>query len=209
MKEQIETAVPRRKFVAGDSDEARKTATGHSCKPLYANKQQIVMKTALIVIFSVFCIFESNAQISISKNKFKLILKESLEKSRNAVSDARSIWRFDNTNEDYFTKDTIILNGARSYRKDYCKEIRWSFYQNEKFVLENTPECTEPPTMLKPKKEDYKKLKYIEENGILYLIISNSKSKDDKFKVLEVRKNQPLTTETYSYDYSLILLRVK
>jgi len=31
MKEQIETAVPRRKFVAGESGEARKTATGHSC----------------------------------------------------------------------------------------------------------------------------------------------------------------------------------
>lgn len=34
MKDQIETVVPRRKFVAGDNDEARKTATGHSCKPL-------------------------------------------------------------------------------------------------------------------------------------------------------------------------------
>jgi len=36
MIEQLETAVPRKKFVAGDSDEARKTATGHSCKTLYA-----------------------------------------------------------------------------------------------------------------------------------------------------------------------------
>ena len=34
MKEQIETAVPRIKFVAVDNNEARKTATGHSCKPL-------------------------------------------------------------------------------------------------------------------------------------------------------------------------------
>jgi hypothetical protein len=34
MKEQIETAVSRIKFVAGASDEARKTATVHSCKPL-------------------------------------------------------------------------------------------------------------------------------------------------------------------------------
>jgi len=34
MKEQIETAVPRRIFVVVDSDEARKTATGHSCEPL-------------------------------------------------------------------------------------------------------------------------------------------------------------------------------
>ena len=35
MKEQIETAVPRSKFVAGDSDKARNTATGHSCETLY------------------------------------------------------------------------------------------------------------------------------------------------------------------------------
>jgi len=34
MKEQIETAVPRRKLVAGDSEEARRAATGHSCKAL-------------------------------------------------------------------------------------------------------------------------------------------------------------------------------
>jgi len=40
MKEQIETAVPRRKLVAGDSDEARKTATGHSCKTLYGILKQ-------------------------------------------------------------------------------------------------------------------------------------------------------------------------
>jgi hypothetical protein len=36
MKEQIETAEHRRKFVAGDRDEARKTATGHSCETLQA-----------------------------------------------------------------------------------------------------------------------------------------------------------------------------
>jgi len=34
MKEQFAMVVLRRKFVAGDSGEARKTATGHSCKPL-------------------------------------------------------------------------------------------------------------------------------------------------------------------------------
>jgi hypothetical protein len=34
MKERIETAVFRRIFVAGENEEARKTATGHSCKTL-------------------------------------------------------------------------------------------------------------------------------------------------------------------------------
>ncbi len=37
MKEQIETAVPHRKIVAVESDKARKTATGHSCKTLQAS----------------------------------------------------------------------------------------------------------------------------------------------------------------------------
>jgi hypothetical protein len=35
MKEQIETIVSRIKFVAGASDEARKTATVHGYKPVY------------------------------------------------------------------------------------------------------------------------------------------------------------------------------
>jgi len=34
MKVQPETIVPRKKFVASDSNEARKTATGHSCGTL-------------------------------------------------------------------------------------------------------------------------------------------------------------------------------
>jgi hypothetical protein len=40
VKEQIETAVPRRKFVVVDSDKARKTATGHSCKPLHCKAKK-------------------------------------------------------------------------------------------------------------------------------------------------------------------------
>jgi hypothetical protein len=40
MKEQIETAVPRKNLVVGDSDEARKTATRHSRKPLAAMQKR-------------------------------------------------------------------------------------------------------------------------------------------------------------------------
>lgn len=39
MKEQLETVEQRIKFTAGDSDEARKTATGHSCGTLAAMAQ--------------------------------------------------------------------------------------------------------------------------------------------------------------------------
>ena len=167
------------------------------------------MKTTSIFIITFFSILASNAQVSISKNDILLSLKESLEKSRNAVSDARCNWRFNNTNDDYFKKDTIILNLARSYRTDYCKEIRWSFYENTKFVLENTPECTEPPTMLKPKKEDYLELILEEKNESLYLILKNSKNIVDKFRVVQFRRNIPLSDEESAFDYTIVLMRNK
>jgi hypothetical protein len=54
VKEQIETAVPRRKFVVVDSDKARKTATGHSCKPLGAGLRKKLHRLIRL------CIFEKN-----------------------------------------------------------------------------------------------------------------------------------------------------
>ncbi|PZR21169.1 MAG: hypothetical protein DI539_08720 [Flavobacterium psychrophilum] len=112
------------------------------------------MKFLYILLFTVTpCLIYSQNQPS--KNDLESVLHETLAKARNAVPTAENSWSYNNTNQDYFRKDTIILNTARSYKRNYCKEIRWSFYQNQKLILENTPECTEPPTMLKPKKEDY------------------------------------------------------
>jgi hypothetical protein len=163
----------------------------------------------LLIITLIIIWTNSNAQIQITKTDFEIVLQETLKKSRNAVADAKNSWRYDNTNQDYFTNDSIIINTARSYRKDYCKEIRWSFYENQKFILENTPECTEPPSMLRPNEKDYKELKCVEKNDDLYLIVSNSKGIDDKFKVLEFRRNKPLTIEESAFDYTIILLRTK
>jgi hypothetical protein len=78
MKEQIETAVPRRKFVAGDSDEARKTATGHSCNPLCATlKTKTTMKIFIIslltVLLSCFSRQNNNENASQQKGKIKFI----------------------------------------------------------------------------------------------------------------------------------------
>jgi hypothetical protein len=40
MKEKIETVVPRRKFISGNSYEARKMSTGHRCEPLVLIENQ-------------------------------------------------------------------------------------------------------------------------------------------------------------------------
>lgn len=167
------------------------------------------MKSQLTILLSVISVALSTGQIPITKNEFELVLKETLKKSRNAVSDAENIWRYDNTHQDYFEKDTIILSTARSYRADYCKEIRWAFYENQKFILENIPECTEPPTKLKPTKEDYIEINCMEKNNKLYLILKNFKGISDKFKVLELTRNQPIQVEESAFDYTIKLLRKK
>lgn len=167
------------------------------------------MKSKLIIFFTFISFLYSSAQTALTKNEFESILEETLKKSRNAVSSAENNWRYDNTNEDYFKKDTIVLNTARSYRVNYCKEIRWSFYENQKFILENTPECTEPPTMLEPKEEDFITLECIEKNGNLYILLKNFKGICETFKVLELYRNKPIEDGESAFDYTLKLTRKK
>ena len=149
------------------------------------------------------------AQSNTSKRELKSIFKETLRKSRNAVSTARNEWRYDNTNDDYSQNDTIILNSARSYKMDFCNGIGWSFYENEKCVLENFRYCNEPPTKLVSKKEDFITLKIKEENGQTYIEQYNLNGLFDKFKVLEVLRNKPLGNGEAEFDYTLKLVRIK
>ena len=66
MKEQIETAVPRRKFVAGERDEARKTATGHSCEPLNQISQN---PEVWQLFFKIIFLIKSGVLVERQKNK--------------------------------------------------------------------------------------------------------------------------------------------
>ncbi|MCW4468779.1 hypothetical protein OGH69_07390 [Flavobacterium sp. MFBS3-15] len=161
----------------------------------------------LYILLTLISYFNFHGQVS--KRELEAVLEETLLKARNAVPTAENSWRYDNTNQDYFKSDTIVLNTARSYIQNYCKEIRWSFYEKQSLVLENTPECTEPPTMLLPTKNDSIHLKCKEKNNDLFLTLKNHKGVTDKFKVIELRRNKPIESEWYAYDYTLILARIK
>jgi hypothetical protein len=71
MKEQIERVVLRRKFVAGDSDEARKTATGHSCKTLI-NTPLTPLKRGITHTLSAYPHAQRERCFSVVKSSFKL-----------------------------------------------------------------------------------------------------------------------------------------
>jgi hypothetical protein len=150
-----------------------------------------------------------NAQNSLTKKKLEMVFKETLKKSRNAVETATNNWRYDNSKGDYFENDTVTLNTARTYKMNYCNGTNWSFYKTEKFLLENVQYCNEPPTKLISKKEDSLKLKIKELGNKIFLELYNINGFFEKFEVLSLKSNEPLSSEgDYQFDYTMILLRI-
>jgi hypothetical protein len=149
------------------------------------------------------------SQTAVPKDSLDFIFKETLQKARNAVSDATNNWRYDNSKDDYFKKDTLIFNTARSYRMNYCNGVNWSFYKEKQFVLEFAHYCNEPPTKLISKKEDYMRLEVKHLNGKSYLRLLNANGLFERFEVLELMRNMPLSEQESAFDYTLVLVRLK
>ncbi len=166
------------------------------------------MKKAVIFISLCLTIKMSKAQNLLTKDSLDFVFKETLAKSRNAVSNATNNWRYDNSNDDYFKQDTIILNTARSYKMNYCNGINWSFYKKKRFIVEFT-QCNEPPTKLRSKEEDYMRLQIKQRSNKFYLRLLNKNGLSDEFEILNLKRNAPLSNEESAFDYTIVLLRHK
>jgi hypothetical protein len=167
------------------------------------------MKKAIIFISLCLTIKGSKAQSLLTKDSLDFVFKETLAKSRNAVSNATNNWRYDNSNDDYYKQDTIILNTARSYKMNYCNGINWSFYKEKRFILEFTQTCNEPPTKLRSKKEHYMRLQIIQRSNKFYLRLLNKNGLSDEFEILTLKRNTPLSDGESAFDYTIVLLRHK
>lgn len=167
------------------------------------------MKTFIVILLIGFSSCQINAQILISKDSLKLVFKETLKKSRNAVPTANNVWVYDNSNNDYFEQDTITLNTARSYKRDYFKTINWSFYDENKFILENANSCNEPPIKNISKEEDYFKLKIKNTKDSLFLKLYNSKGLFETFNIIYFKRNEPISVGEEQFDYTMKLKRIK
>jgi hypothetical protein len=167
------------------------------------------MKETILFIFLCLAAKLSMSQIQVTKDSLDFIFEETLKKSRNAVSDATNNWRYDNSKDDYFKKDTLILNSARSYKMNYCNGVNWSFYKEKQFILEFSQYCNEPPTKQISKKEDYMMIKIEYRSNKYYLNITNANGLFESFEVLELTRNRPLSEGDSSFDYTMVLVRLK
>ncbi|MEM6685193.1 MAG: hypothetical protein AAF617_05300 [Bacteroidota bacterium] len=139
----------------------------------------------------------------------KKILNETLAKSRNYVSNATNSWFYDNTENNYKTQDTLVFNTARSFKREYCKIINWTFYEWNKFRLEFADYCNEPPKKLVSKNEDYYGFIITESDGNTYISLKNTNGIQEKFKILELSKNKPIESGNDQFDYTIKLQRIQ
>jgi len=146
---------------------------------------------------------------SVSKSELKKTLKETLVKSRNYVSDATNSWFYDNTKNDYETQDTLTFNTARSFKRDYCKIVNWTFYEWNKFRLEFADYCSEPPTKLASKNEDYYDFIIEESNENIFVSLKNLNGIQEKFQIVELTKNMPIDSGNDQFDYTIKIKRIK
>lgn len=170
--------------------------------------EKITMKIKLITIILIFTSLSSSGQ-SVSKSELKKMLKETLSKSRNNVSDATNSWFYDNTKNDYEKRDTLTFNTARSLKRDYCKIINWTFYKWNKFRLEFADYCNEPPKKLASKNEDYYEFIIIEFDEDIFVSLKNIDGIQEEFKIFELKKNEPISSGSDQFDYTIKLIRIK
>ncbi|GGD15580.1 hypothetical protein GCM10011343_03130 [Flavobacterium orientale] len=166
------------------------------------------MKIKLIIIILIFTSVSSFGQ-SVLKSELKKMLTETLVKSRNYVSDATNSWFYDNTENDYKTQDTLTFKTARSFKRDYCKIINWTFYEWNKFRLEFADYCNEPPTKLASKNEDYYEFLVEEKDKNIFVYLKNVNGIQDKFKIVELTKIEPIDSGNDQFDYRIKLTRIK
>jgi hypothetical protein len=166
------------------------------------------MKIKLITITLIFTSISIFGQ-SVSKSELKSILKETLAKSRNYVPDATNSWFYDNSANDYETQDTLTFNTARSYKRDYCKIINWTFYKWNNFRLEFADYCSEPPTKLASKNNDYYEFLIEENEENIFVLLKNINGIQEKLEIIELTENEPIDIGSDQFDYSIKLKRIK
>ena len=167
------------------------------------------MKKIFITVFHCAAFYFSTAQMSLSLDTVKAVFAETLRKSRDVVDDAPNSWRYDDSNNDYFRKDTLVLNSARSYRTNYCNGVEWSFYKEDRFVVLFTRLSNEPSLRLATKKEDFFKMVIFQKNDGCYFKLYNRRRLKETFKLLGLRRNPPLSLGESVFDYTMVLVRQK
>jgi len=152
--------------------------------------------------------FGYSQENKISKTDLFKIFNETInQKDKAKINTNSNPWFTDNTDEAYFKKDTITLKNAKSFKRNYCKVIKWNFYKKDSFIIGNADYCNEPPSQKVTTINDWIKLNVEEVNNYLIIELFNQNKIIDKFKILTLEKRQS-EYDKENFEYILKLKRI-
>ena len=117
-------------------------------------------------------------------------------------------WFTDNTNDKYFESDTIQFIHAKSYKRNYCNLIHWTFQKKDKMIRNFADYCKEPPVADITKENDYFDIRISETESKTILELYNKKKLIEKFKIESFVKNEYLSYD-HVIQYILTLVRIE
>ena len=166
------------------------------------------MKKITLLVLILIIQFSYSQETKISKAELLKAFNETIvQKEKGIIHTNSNPWFTDNTNENYFKKDTITLKNAKSYKRGYCKIINWNFYKKDAFSIGNADYCNEPPSQKITTENDWIKLNVEKEENYLIIELFNQNKLIDKFKILSLEKKES-EYEKGKMDYILKLKRL-
>lgn len=166
------------------------------------------MKVFLILFLTFIVQFSYSQETKVSKTELINSFKETIAQTKKGIIQTDSNpWFADNTNDNYFKKDTIVLINARSFKREYCKIINWNFYKETAFTIGHADYCNEPPTQKVNTLKDWIELKVYDFNGNLSIELFNQDKLVEKFKIISFEIKQSLYEKT-EFDYILKIVRM-
>jgi hypothetical protein len=159
----------------------------------------------ILLLFAV----KLHSQEMLSKDKLLKSFKETIVQPTNGkIETGSNPWFTDNTNEIYYKNDTIILNNARSYKRDFCKIINWNFYKKNAFIIGDADYCSEPPLQRATKQKDFINLNVYYFNNDLLIDLLNNNKRIDKFKVISLeKKNSEYDKNVFVFSLKIVRLK--
>ncbi|WP_210463131.1 hypothetical protein [Rufibacter roseolus] len=91
----------------------------------------------------------SGQQKSLTKASVFKLFKSSIEQeSKKSISVGSNEWLTCNKDSAFFKNDTIRLFENNLYRAAYicCDKVGWTFWKKDSFIIQESQNCTEPPT---------------------------------------------------------------
>lgn len=161
----------------------------------------------ILILFLPTLLFGQVSQDGDRAKTTKKHLKGLFKKSTDKYS-LSNIWISCNTDQTYFSSDTIKLFNHQNYyynSKDCCRFVSWKFENPQSFRLSKSYMCTEPP-ISEVSQNNLFQTNFKNIDGQLYLRINSFDNTVENLKVVDLTKKL-LPNEESCYVLTLVRIR--